>query len=113
MLDDLGLVTTLRWYADRQAQRAGFALHFVAETATTRLPPELATACYRVVQGALTNVLRHARARQVWLEFHEHEDDVRLVIRDNGVGFDVAAVRKRAARGASWRRISNASAGRQ
>ena len=64
MLDDLGLVATLRWYADRQAQRAGFAVHFAVESSGARLPAELTIACFRVVQEALTNVVRHARARQ-------------------------------------------------
>jgi PAS domain S-box-containing protein len=102
MLDDLGLVSTLRWYADRQSQLAGFALHFAAKSSGARLPAVVVTACYRVVQEAVTNVIRHAHARHVWLEYQEHEEEVRLVIRDDGVGFDPADVRRRAARGASF-----------
>ena len=64
MLDDLGLVATMRWYADRQAQRAGFTVHFTVESSGARLPAELAIACFRVAQEALTNVARHARARE-------------------------------------------------
>jgi signal transduction histidine kinase len=102
MLDDLGLISTLRWYADRQAQRSGFLLHFNAQSSCARLPADVETACYRVVQEALTNVVRHARARQVWLDYTEDEREVRLVIRDNGVGFDTAAVRQRILEGASF-----------
>ncbi len=63
MLDDLGLVSTVRWYADRQAQRAGFAVHFAVEFSAGRLPAELTIACFRVAQEALTNVARHARRK--------------------------------------------------
>src|SRR5258708_4684990 len=102
MLADLGLVSTLRWSADRLAQRTGVIVHFVADNTAARLPPDLAIACYRVVQEAITNIVRHARAKQVWLEFHARDDEVQLVIRDDGVGFDVSAVRLHAARGASF-----------
>ncbi len=101
MLDDLGLVSTLRWYADRQARRAGFTLHLSVDSAGYRLPADIQIACYRVAQEALTNVVRHARARHVWLEYHEDEVQVQIVVRDDGVGFEVAEVRQRAARGAS------------
>jgi signal transduction histidine kinase len=101
MLDDLGLVATLRWYADRRAHQAGFTLHFAAASSGTRLPPDLETVCYRVAQEALTNVARHAKARRVWVEFHQDEQEVRLQVRDDGVGFDRAAVRRRAEQGAS------------
>jgi two-component system sensor histidine kinase UhpB len=101
MLDDLGLVSTLRWYADRQARRAGFTLHLSVDSAGCRLPADIQIACYRLVQEALTNVVRHARAKQVWLEYQEDEAQVQIVVRDDGVGFDVAEVRQRAARGAS------------
>lgn len=92
MLDDLGLVSTLRWYADRQAQRAGFVLHFSVEPSGDRPRPDVATTCYRIVQEALSNVVRHARASEVWLEFHSNHDELKLLIRDNGVGFETVAV---------------------
>jgi signal transduction histidine kinase len=104
MLDELGLVSTLRWCADRQAQRAGFALHFAAQCSGKRLPAPIETACYRVAQEALTNVMRHAHAAHASVEFREDEDDSRIVleIRDDGIGFKVADIRRRVARGASF-----------
>jgi len=92
LLDDLGLVAALRWYIDREAQRAGFRAAFVADLSATRLPAELETACFRIVQAALTNVVRHAQARQVGVELRQRGEEVHLVIRDDGVGFDVSAV---------------------
>lgn len=92
MLDDLGLIATLRSYADRQTQRAGILLHFVSETSGVRLPADHATACYRVVQEALTNIVRHAHAHETWIEFRENATDVRLKIRDDGIGFNPSMV---------------------
>jgi len=102
MLDDLGLVATLRWYADRQAQRAGIAVHFTAESSGDRLPAELTIACFRVVQESLTNVMRHARAQRVWVEFRQGDDEIELAVRDDGVGFDPETTRRSAARGESF-----------
>ena len=98
MLDDLGLVATIRWFAGRQTLRAGLELEFVADSSGERLPADLEIACYRVVQEALTNVVRHARARQVRVEFRQQEEEVQLVITDDGVGFDLEAVQRGAAR---------------
>jgi signal transduction histidine kinase len=101
MLDDLGLAAALRWLVDRQAQRAGFAGHFSAPSSEAPLHPDLATACYRIAQEALTNAVRHARARHVWVALEQDEAEVRLTIRDDGVGFDPGEARRRGARGAS------------
>ncbi len=101
LLDDLGLVATLRWYVDRQAQLGGFAAKFTAGPLEGRVPPELEATCFRVVQEALTNVLRHARASQICVGLQQYEAELQLVIHDNGIGFDVQAVLDRAARGAS------------
>jgi PAS domain S-box-containing protein len=100
-LDDLGLIATLRWYVDRQAQRGGFAAQFRAEPLEMELPPELEITCFRVIQEALTNVLRHAQAQQVRVELQQHEAELGLTIQDDGVGFDVKAALNRTAHGAS------------
>ena len=97
LLDDLGLVAALRWYEDREAQRAGLISEFVADLLETRLPPELETACFRIAQEALTNVVRHAQARRVWVELRQRKAELHLVIRDDGIGFDIHAFGKRGA----------------
>ena len=68
ILDDLGLAAALRWLVDRQAQRAGLIGHFSDHSPGVPLHPDLATTCFRVVQEALTNVVRHARAQHIWVE---------------------------------------------
>lgn len=100
-LDRLGLVPSVRGLLERQAQRTGLITHLETEVATARLPPDLETACFRVVQEALTNVLRHARAREVWVGLHEHSRELRLSVRDDGIGFNVEAAQDRAAGGES------------
>lgn len=101
LLDDLGLVPALRWYVDRQAQRAGFTAHFVAEPVAARLPAEIETVCFRVVQEALTNVIRYAQARQVHVELRPCGRELHLCVRDDGLGFDVPAARQCHAHGGS------------
>jgi PAS domain S-box-containing protein len=106
LLDDLGLVPALRWYLDNQAQRAGFAARLVADPLETRLPSHLETACFRVVQEAITNIVRHARAPRVDVELRHADSELRLTIRDDGLGFNVRAAQAHAARGNSLGLIS-------
>jgi PAS domain S-box-containing protein len=100
VLDDLGLPAALRWYVDRFARDAHVDAH-VSIDAVSRLQPELETACFRVAQEALTNVVRHARARRVWLDLHLLPGGLELKIRDDGIGFDARAARERATAGSS------------
>ena len=59
------------------------------------------TECFRVAQEALTNVVRHAQAKTVTVELRKEAGQLHLRVRDDGIGFDVAAVREKAVRGAS------------
>jgi signal transduction histidine kinase len=96
------LAAALRWYVDRQANRGGFAVHFHSELPDGRLAPELETACFRVVQEAVTNVIRHAKAEHVWIKLRQDGGELRLSVRDDGEGFDMASVRQRASQGRSF-----------
>jgi PAS domain S-box-containing protein len=100
ILDDLGLPMALRWYTHRFARDTGIEVHFSADDAP-RLEPVLETACFRVAQEALTNVMRHAHARHVWIELQLGSAETGLNIRDDGIGFDVPAARERAIGGVS------------
>lgn len=101
LLDDLGLLAALRWYLDRQSQRTGIPINFVCEAFESALPPQLETVCFRIVQEALTNIIKHAKAKHVTVELNQHDDKLHLSIRDDGIGFDVQAARERAVRGSS------------
>lgn len=102
VLDDLGLVAALRWQTDRMAHRSGLTAHFVADPLPTRLPAEIEIACYRVAQESLNNVVRHAQARQVRIELRRVGGELRLMVRDDGLGFNARAARLRAVRGDSF-----------
>jgi len=102
MLDDLGLVAALRWQLNRQAERAGFQVHLVAEDAPERLHPELETVCYRIVQEALTNIAKHAHAHNVWVELTSSDREVLLSVRDDGVGFHAESALADAPHGVSF-----------
>ena len=101
MLDDLGLVAGLRWLLDQRASAAGLLVRFEHDAFDERLEPALETACFRVAQEALTNVIRHAQAKNVFVELRREPDGVSLLVRDDGVGFVVAGAQERAARGGS------------
>jgi signal transduction histidine kinase len=94
MLDDFGLCAALRWYADQQAQRAGLQVQFVAPSLEGRLEPTLETACFRVAQEALTNIVRHARASSVRVELAEEAGSLHLMVRDDGAGFEPESIRR-------------------
>ncbi|MBI3248173.1 MAG: PAS domain S-box protein [Deltaproteobacteria bacterium] len=98
-LDNLGLVDTLQWHVDRWVQRTGLVMHFAADRLQPRPSPLIETACFRVVQEALTNITRHAQARQVWIMLRQHDAALDLLIRDDGIGFDVDTARTQAAQG--------------
>jgi signal transduction histidine kinase len=101
MLDDLGLEAALRWYTQRQGALAGIQAEFRAEPLESRMDPVIETECFRVAQEAMTNVLRHARAHAVSVELRPSNGHLHLSVRDDGIGFDVTALRQEAVRGAS------------
>ena len=95
-LDDLGLVAALRWQIGRQAAASGLHTEFEADELNERLDATLETACFRFVQEAMTNVVRHAQARNAWIEARRNDDRLRVSVRDDGRGFDVAAATREA-----------------
>lgn len=101
ILDDLGLEPALRWYTERQAALVELKFEFHADRLEQRLDPVIETECFRVAQEALTNVVRHARAKTVTVELRKQDGQLHLRVRDDGAGFEVAAVREKAVLGAS------------
>jgi signal transduction histidine kinase len=97
LLDDLGLMPALRWYLSRYTERSGIQVRMEAVDLEKRLHPEVETALYRVVQEALTNVARHARATNVRLRLEHKAASVVATIEDNGQGFDTEKVARRRA----------------
>jgi PAS domain S-box-containing protein len=89
MLETAGLDATLRWFADQHRQRTGVAAEITGSVG--EVAGDLAIACFRIVQEALTNVARHARAKHVRVALNHSETAIGLVITDDGAGFDVGA----------------------
>jgi two-component system sensor histidine kinase UhpB len=95
MLETAGLEATLRWLAEQHQQHTGIATQ--VEGHLNAVPDDLAIACFRVVQEALTNVVRHARAQHVSIELCQREEVLEFEILDDGVGFDVKGTFEEAA----------------
>jgi signal transduction histidine kinase len=93
MLDDLGLVPALHWQARETSRRTGMDVHVTAVDEELVLPDDHRTTIYRVVQEALQNAGRHSQAREVEIVVQRHGDLLRIIIRDNGVGFDPSITR--------------------
>jgi signal transduction histidine kinase/DNA-binding response OmpR family regulator len=87
MLDDFGLISTLRWYTNRYQERLGIELVFTAVGLETRLPSAIETTLYRITQEALTNIARHAQATEVQVRLQAGVDTISILIEDNGQGF--------------------------
>jgi two-component system, NarL family, sensor histidine kinase DevS len=92
-LDDFGLVAALERLAASFAEQSGIAVDFQTSLADERLPGEVETALYRIVQESLTNVVKHARARRVSILLARKNGAIKAVIEDDGRGFDAAEER--------------------
>lgn len=101
VLDDLGLQAALRWYVDRMRQDSGLDIRLGMDFPNTGLGQEMDMVLFRVTQEALTNVVRHAKARRVEIGLNADSDSASLSIRDDGAGFDVEEARTRAMAGQS------------
>ncbi len=93
-LDDLGLLPALRWYVKEYQQKCSIEVEFAAQGFKQRLPAEMETALYRIVQESLTNTARHANAHKVLITMKEDVDAVYVTIIDDGSGFDVGTLLK-------------------
>jgi signal transduction histidine kinase len=92
-LDDFGLVPALERLAQSFAEQTGIDVDLEATLPDTRLPGDVETALYRVVQESLTNVVKHARAQQISILVTQRDGTVAAVIEDDGEGFDPTATR--------------------
>jgi PAS domain S-box-containing protein len=101
VLDDLGLVAAVRWYIRERVESTGLRVVLNVDKNLPRLSAVRETTCFRVLQSALTNVLRHAHAQQVQVGMRQEDGNLVLTVRDDGQGFDVKAARQAALKGKS------------
>ena len=89
MLDDFGLVPTLRWYIQSHVQGVGPEVVTDFDEEGVRLPGDVETALYRITQEALSNSVRHASATKILVRLMIRPGYANLAVIDNGVGFDL------------------------
>jgi two-component system, NarL family, sensor histidine kinase DevS len=93
-LDDFGLVPALEWLSETFAEQTEVDVHLQAALGEDRLPAEIETALYRIVQEALTNVVKHAQASTVSVVLTRKGQSVVAVVEDDGRGFDPTQTRE-------------------
>lgn len=106
-LDDFGLIAALEGLLERYTRQTGVAVEFVhAGAEGERFRPEVEVAGYRIIQEALTNVARHAAVRHAGVTVEASEGTLQVLVEDEGVGFDVSAVRTGAGLGGMRERVT-------
>jgi signal transduction histidine kinase len=98
MLDDLGLVTALRWQAREVSKSTAMDVSVAAELSSDDFPDEYKTCIYRVVQEALHNCARHSHAQTVRIRVQQRagpqgSEAIALSIQDDGQGFDASQIK--------------------
>jgi two-component system, NarL family, sensor histidine kinase DevS len=93
VLDDFGLVPALERLTGAFAEQTGIDVDLEAGAVSERLPAEVETAIYRIVQESLTNVVKHSRAQRVSVLLTRANGSIKVVIEDDGTGFDPDAAR--------------------
>jgi two-component system sensor histidine kinase UhpB len=89
ILDDLGLVAAIRWFARTNLEKAGVKVEFWVDDEEMRLPSPLETMLFRIAQEAISNIVRHANASLVSIRLWTADPYIWLEVQDNGCGFDL------------------------
>ncbi len=90
VLDDYGLLAALRWYGKRFSSWGGFTVSVVGDELEPRAAPSVENTLFRIAQEAMTNVAKHAQATKVKISIDKDDTIMRMVIEDNGRGFDTS-----------------------
>ncbi len=90
LLDNLGLPATVEWQLEEFERATGIQTYFTHAGQPELLDDDRAVGLYRVLREALTNIARHAHARQLWVSLEHTPAAARLTVRDDGCGFDPA-----------------------
>ncbi|MBI4300727.1 MAG: GAF domain-containing protein, partial [Chloroflexi bacterium] len=101
LLDDLGLIPAISWYAENYLAKANIKARVEAVNMKERLPQEVETNLFRIVQEAITNIMKHAEARTVEIKLARQDGLVHASIEDDGKGFDTSSLRRPSARGSA------------
>ncbi len=95
LLDDLGLIAAMEWQAREFEKNTGIAVELTLPGEALRLVTEIKTGLFRIFQESLTNIARHAQAREVKVNLQEGDKTLVLDIRDDGKGFDTSLLNEK------------------
>jgi hypothetical protein len=104
LLDNLGLAPALDWQVKESCNRAGLKCTLSLPTDDVRLDPHVSIALYRIVQEALTNIVKYAKAKNVHVALNAAGDKVTLLVEDDGIGIPEDAQKNRLSHGISGMR---------
>lgn len=102
MLDDLGLIPAIRWYARSNLEGAGVRVEVISNSEIDPLTPELKIALYRIAQEAINNIIKHSQAKSATITLDQINGVVHLCIEDDGLGFDVKNTTMQAIHNQKW-----------
>jgi len=96
LLDEVGLVSALRWYLEGLTERSGIEIRLEVDPPDlSRLKPELETAIFRIIQEALTNMFRHSGAHNGSISLAERNGSIKVTVRDDGKGIEEQVIQLR------------------
>ena len=87
LLDEVGVIPALRWYVEGFVERSGIQVETDLSELTVPLPRDLSTALFRILQEALTNILKHSASQTARISLTMHDGEIVLEVRDFGRGF--------------------------
>ncbi len=88
-LDDLGVVPTLKKYLSTvEEYNSGVTIHFQSIGADRRLSPDIEVSLFRLVQEGVNNAIKHAKPTEIWVKMEWRKNDVNVIVKDNGIGFN-------------------------
>jgi two-component system sensor histidine kinase UhpB len=96
ILDDLGLIPAIRWYARTNLEDAGILVEIHANGDVEPLPSDLKSTLYRITQEAINNILKHSQAKNVEVVLERQKECIQLEVVDDGRGFELSAIREEA-----------------
>lgn len=92
MLDDMGLLAALIWHCERYQAQTQLIINLSHSGLKRKFPKEVAMAAFRIAQAALTNVVRHAQAKEAYVRIWVRQDALHIRVKDNGAGFDPSTI---------------------
>jgi signal transduction histidine kinase len=100
LLDDLGLVSAVRWLAENSSKKHGFNIRFTKKGRTKRLPSQIETTIFRVIQEAISNIAKHAQCKNAKVNINFKPNSIGVYVKDDGKGFNVEeAINSKARKG--------------